>query len=132
MSEEMANDVPRLCHLKKWHDFEGYGFNLYGDKGKGGQNIGNLDPKSPAELAGLKVRDKIIEVNGKNVLTDSHKAVVENIKSNPNEVKLLVVSASGWDYYTSKNVQITGDLDFIQQFVTPPSNPNPPSYYASL
>ena len=131
MSEEITNNMPRLCHLKKWTDYEGYGFNLVGDKGKECQVVGSIDAKSPAELGGLKVGDRIIEVNGKNVLQENHNYVVTKIKENPIEAKFLVVSQAGWDYYTAKNVQITGDLELIQHFESPAFNPHS-SYYSSI
>ena len=130
MSQELANDVPRLCHLRKWADFDGYGFNLHGAKGKEGQNVGSIDAKSPAAVGGLKVGDIIVEVNAVNVLAENHKSVVDKIKSRPGEVQLLVISSAGWAYYTSKNVHLTGDLDFIQTFETPLTNPYS-SYYSS-
>jgi S1-C subfamily serine protease len=52
----------RLCHVKKWEQFIGYGFNLHTDKSKMVQLIGNVDPGSPADAAGVKKGDKIIEV----------------------------------------------------------------------
>ena len=45
----------RLCHLRKWANFQGYGFNLHAEKAKQGQHIGKVDVNSPAESAGLKV-----------------------------------------------------------------------------
>ena len=45
--------APRLCHLVKSEDYEGFGFNLYQEKGKPGQYIGRIEPGSPAERAGL-------------------------------------------------------------------------------
>ena len=44
----------RLCHVVRWSDFDGYGFNLHSDKTKNGQFIGKVDENSPSEAAGLK------------------------------------------------------------------------------
>lgn len=33
----------RLCHLTKWNDFNGYGFNLHTDKVKNIQTLGEID-----------------------------------------------------------------------------------------
>lgn len=81
----------RLCHVIKRSDFDGYGFNLHAEKGRPGQYIGKVDPNSPAELAGLREGDRIIEVNGVNIKMESHKQVVERIKMLSNETKLLVI-----------------------------------------
>lgn len=41
--------VPRLCHLFKWPDFDGFGFNL-----QVGHFIGKVDDDSPAQHANLR------------------------------------------------------------------------------
>ena len=63
----LATTMARLCHLKKWEHFQGYGFNLHTDKSKAqeGQLVGNVDPGSPALQAGVKKGDRIIEVRGR-------------------------------------------------------------------
>uniref|UniRef100_A0A182QAE0 PDZ domain-containing protein n=1 Tax=Anopheles farauti TaxID=69004 RepID=A0A182QAE0_9DIPT len=81
----------RLCHVVKRPDFDGYGFNLHAEKGRPGQYIGKVDDGSPAESAGLRQGDRIIEVNGANITTETHKKVVELIKAVPNETRLLVI-----------------------------------------
>lgn len=67
--------APRLCHLIKWPDFDGYGFNLHADKTKSGQFVGNVDENSPAQSAGLREGDRIIEVNGVNIANENHRQV---------------------------------------------------------
>uniref|UniRef100_A0A182PV46 PDZ domain-containing protein n=1 Tax=Anopheles epiroticus TaxID=199890 RepID=A0A182PV46_9DIPT len=81
----------RLCHVVKRPDFDGYGFNLHAEKGRPGQYIGKVDDGSPAESAGLRQGDRIVEVNGQNITTETHKKVVELIKAVPNETRLLVI-----------------------------------------
>lgn len=83
--------INRVCHVIKRDDFDGYGFNLHAEKGKPGQYIGKVDDDSPAELAGLKQGDRIIEVNGVNIGNETHKQVVQRIKAIACEVRLLVV-----------------------------------------
>lgn len=86
-----SSSQPRLCHVIKVKDFDGYGFNLHAEKGKPGQYIGKVDDGSPAELAGLRQGDRIIEVNAVNIGRETHKEVVQRIKAIANEVQLLVV-----------------------------------------
>lgn len=101
---------PRLCHLHRRPDFEGYGFNLHCDRHKPGQFIGKVDPNSPAESAGLQENDRIIEVNFASVENEIHKQVVGRIKEGvsrngvnyPDEVVLLVVDKTTDDFYRSK------------------------------
>ncbi|XP_055857844.1 Na(+)/H(+) exchange regulatory cofactor NHE-RF1 [Episyrphus balteatus] len=81
----------RYCHIVKRPDFDGYGFNLHSEKIKPGQYIGKVDPDSPAEAAGLREGDQIIEVNGVNIGVETHKQVVQRIKAISNEVRLLLI-----------------------------------------
>lgn len=92
MSTNGAEGTPRLCHVIKVDNFDGYGFNLHAEQGKPGQYIGKVDDGSPAETAGLKQGDRILEVNGISIANDVHKQVVQKIKSLSNETKLLVVT----------------------------------------
>lgn len=91
MSANIDEKSPRLCHISKWDNFDGYGFNLHAEKGKPGQYIGKVDDGSPAEAAGLRQGDRILEVNGESIANKTHKEVVELIKGLSNETNLLVV-----------------------------------------
>lgn len=63
--------VPRLCHLVRSET--GYGFNLHSDRSRPGQYIRSLDPGSPADRAGLRPQDRLIEV-GLHVYSTSSEA----------------------------------------------------------
>lgn len=104
---------PRLCHVTKWNNFDGYGFNLHAEKNKPGQYIGKVDAGSPADAAGLKEGDKIIEVNGVNISQENHKQVVQRIKANPDETRLLVVDLDTEKYHKDKNIIITSQLKYV-------------------
>ena len=68
--DPLSNDpnlVPRKCHLRKWADYEGYGFNLHADKANNLHFIGEVDEGSPAKLGGLRPGDRLVEVNGVNI-----------------------------------------------------------------
>ncbi|KAK9497327.1 hypothetical protein O3M35_004666 [Rhynocoris fuscipes] len=112
----------RLCHIHKWDHFEGYGFNLHAEKGKPGQYIGKVDDNSPADAAGLKEGDRIIEVNGVNISLDNHKQVVQRIKTLKNETKLLVVDAESDAYFKAQNIHLHGGLSCIIHLTTPPAS----------
>ncbi|XP_061724645.1 Na(+)/H(+) exchange regulatory cofactor NHE-RF1 [Cydia pomonella] len=92
-----AQTEPRLCHVRKVPDFDGYGFNLHAEKGKPGQYIGKVDEGSPAEAAGLKRGDRILEVNGNSIAGESHKQVVQRIKERPDDAELLVAAPAPGD-----------------------------------
>ncbi|KAL1454987.1 hypothetical protein WDU94_009114 [Cyamophila willieti] len=123
MSEDHT-PVVRLCHIIKWADFDGYGFNLHGEKGKTGQYIGKVDEGSPAEAAGLKEGDHIIEVNNENICTENHNQVVQRIKAVPDETKLLVVDSASEEYFKTNNITISHSLPDIAHLKTPVKNGN--------
>jgi len=53
----------RLCQLKHWPHFDGYGFNLHISHLVPGEFIvGHVDTQSPAAAAGLLPGDHIIQV----------------------------------------------------------------------
>ncbi|KAM9305240.1 Na(+)/H(+) exchange regulatory cofactor NHE-RF2 [Gastrophryne carolinensis] len=80
---------PRLCHIVRGE--HGYGFHLHGEKSKSGQFIRKVEPGSPAQLAGLKPGDRLLQVNGENVEKLTHHQVVQRIKAIENETRLLVI-----------------------------------------
>lgn len=118
-NESPETSVARLCHIIQWKDFDGYGFNLHAEKGKPGQYIGKVDEGSPAEAAGLKEGDRIIEVNGVNIANENHKQVVQRIKTISNETKLLVVDAEADKYYKANNIIVKSSLPEVKYLKTP-------------
>lgn len=64
---------PRLCFLTKGE--RGYGFHLHGERNKGGQFIRKVEPGSSADQAGLRPGDRVVEVNGENVESETHHQV---------------------------------------------------------
>ena len=123
---------PRLCHLRKWSYFQGYGFNLHAEKTRNGQFIGKVDAKSPAEAAGLKEKDRIIEVNYVNISNENHQQVVKRIRSGleldgkvfDNEVVLLVVDEEADNHYKKMNLVVKSSLDDVLRLETPPEDSN--------
>ncbi|RVE52892.1 hypothetical protein evm_002369 [Chilo suppressalis] len=107
-----AATEPRLCHVRKSPDFDGYGFNLHAEKGKPGQYIGKVDDGSPAETAGLKRGDRILEVNGHSIAGETHKQVVARIKERPDDAELLVAAPAPGDPVP--------DLDAVPEQRAPP------------
>ncbi|XP_040046372.2 Na(+)/H(+) exchange regulatory cofactor NHE-RF2 isoform X1 [Gasterosteus aculeatus] len=81
--------APRLCHLTR--SGAGYGFNLHSDRSRPGQYIRSLDPGSPADHAGLRPQDRLVEVNGVNIEGMRHAEVVAFIKKGGDATWLLVV-----------------------------------------
>jgi len=116
---------PRLSHLVKWPDFDGYGFNLHAEKNKSGQFIGKVDDDSPAMLAGLREGDKIIEVNFVNISNENHRQVVERIKSITNETRLLVLDEAADKWYRDRKIVVKSSQPNVIFFRTPVPRPVP-------
>lgn len=87
-----------------------------------------MDPGSPAEAGGLKVSDRIIEVNGANVVNESHAQIVERIKAVPNETRLLVLDPEADAYYQQRNILVSGTQSNVLYVKTPPVRPGSGSY----
>ena len=83
---------------------------------------------TPAEAGGLKVNDRIIEVNDANVVNESHAQIVERIKSVPNETRLLVLDPEADAYYEQRNILVTSAQSNVIYMKTPPRRPVSASY----
>ncbi|XP_030635767.1 Na(+)/H(+) exchange regulatory cofactor NHE-RF2 [Chanos chanos] len=86
---ERQDHRPRLCHIVMGS--QGYGFNLHSDKKRVGHYVRVVDPDSPAEHAGLRPKDRLIEVNDVNIDGLKHSEVVALIRGGAGETSLLVV-----------------------------------------
>ena len=109
----MAIPSPRLCHIAKGPNCPGYGFHLTSQRNKPGQFISSVDPESAAEAAGLKVGDRIVEVNGVNVGLENHKQVVARIKAVDDNTNLLVVDKACDDYHRLHDIVVKSSLAHV-------------------
>merc|ERR1712130_133010 len=123
---------PRLCHLRKWANFQGYGFNLHTDKSKESQLVGNVDPESPADAAGVKRGDRIIEVNGTNISNENHTQVVARIKAGGEETRILVADKECFDWHRERGQNISSSLSYVLHLSSErPASPAPSSSSSS-
>merc|ERR1711953_917483 len=120
----MEPPQPRLCHLTKWPHFQGYGFNLHTNKSEESQLVGNVDPESPADAAGVKKGDRIIEVNGTNISNENHAQVVARIKAGGEETRILVADRECFDWHRERNQTISSSLTYVLH-LSPASDPAP-------
>jgi len=89
---------PKLCKLVKKIG-AGFGFNLHSEKGSSGKTISFVDIDGPGFTAGLKLNDRLVEVNGINVENLKHSKVVQAIKESGSKVELLVIDPTADNYY---------------------------------
>uniref|UniRef100_A0A3P9IXG5 Na(+)/H(+) exchange regulatory cofactor NHE-RF n=1 Tax=Oryzias latipes TaxID=8090 RepID=A0A3P9IXG5_ORYLA len=113
---------PRLCHLVRSET--GYGFNLHSDRSRPGQYIRSLDPGTPADRAGLRPQDRLIEVNGVNIEGMRHAEVVAFIKKGGDQTWLLVVDPDTDEHF--KRMGVVPRLSHVKDY-DGPSIPNGPS-----
>ncbi|KAI5089809.1 Na(+)/H(+) exchange regulatory cofactor NHE-RF2 [Silurus meridionalis] len=86
---------PRLCYLTKGE--RGYGFHLHGERSSGAQFIRRIEAESPAELAGLRSGDRVVEV-------------VQKIMEVENRTRLLVVDRGTEEFLLLHSLPCVEDL----------------------
>ncbi|XP_041634275.1 Na(+)/H(+) exchange regulatory cofactor NHE-RF2 isoform X2 [Cheilinus undulatus] len=116
--------APRLCHLVRSE--AGYGFNLHSERSRPGQYIRSLDPGSPADHAGLRPQDRLVEVNGVNIEGMRHAEVVAFIKKGGDETWLLVVDPDTDEHFKRRGIVPT--VNHVKDYDGPSmsnGSPNP-------
>ncbi|NXU50307.1 NHRF3 protein, partial [Turnix velox] len=96
---------PRLCYLVK--EEKGYGFSLKTIEGHKGLFIVELSSDGAAAKAGVQNNDRLIEINGKNVESDTHEEVVEKVKKSENHVMFLLSNEETDHYYRSQKMVLS-------------------------
>ncbi|KAH7956528.1 hypothetical protein HPB52_010192 [Rhipicephalus sanguineus] len=100
----------RLCHLVRWPEYDGYGFKLVAAQQGNLPRVTAVESGSPAEAAGLRANDTVVEVNGAILEGLGHQDVVQLVKSTPNEARLLVVDDETAAWYKRHGITLRGDL----------------------
>ncbi|NXP05058.1 NHRF3 protein, partial [Thinocorus orbignyianus] len=96
---------PRLCYLVK--EEKGYGFSLKSTEGHKGLFIVELSSEGAAAKAGVQNNDRLIEINGKNVESDTHEEVVQKVKKSENHVMFLLSNEETDQYYRSREMVLS-------------------------
>jgi hypothetical protein len=90
-TEQYDKTITRFCHLVRSSRTDQYGFDFKTLKNEGRHIANNVRAGLPADRAGLRDGDFILQVNGESLEGMEHDAVVNKISSNPTQVDLLVV-----------------------------------------
>lgn len=92
----------------------GYGFNVHAERYRVGHYVGSVVPGSPAEQAGLRPGDRVVEVDGRNVETESYSEFVETMsakmKAGDRRLTVLVVDEKTDQYFKDHGVRLSADL----------------------
>ncbi|KAF0026550.1 hypothetical protein F2P81_021287 [Scophthalmus maximus] len=113
-SAPVANGVtkqapkPKLCYLVK--SSSEYGFSLRSVKGQQGLFMTEVIPGSVADRAGVKVNDRLMEVNGENIEDSTHDQVVDKIRLAGSSFMFLLVDEETDRYYQNKHMKIEARL----------------------
>ncbi|XP_070693921.1 Na(+)/H(+) exchange regulatory cofactor NHE-RF3 [Pempheris klunzingeri] len=94
---------PKLCYLKS---SSGYGFSLRSVKGEQDLFMTEVTPGRVADRAGVKVNDRLLEVNGENVEDSTHDQVVDKIKLAGSSLMLLLIDEETDKCYKNKRMKI--------------------------
>lgn len=113
-SAAVANGVvkqapkPKLCYLL--NSSSGYNFSLRSVKSDPGMFITDVMPDGVAAKAGVKVKDRVVEVNGENVEDFTHDQVVEKVQLASHSIMFLLVDEDTDRYYKTKHMKVEACL----------------------
>ena len=110
----------RLCRLTRRSKFDGFGFSINAERYAMVQRVGCVDARSPADTAGLRVNDRILEVNGLNVETDSRHELMRTIaaaagRGRGRSLTLLVVDPESDKFFHDLELPLNSTQPFVEQ-----------------
>ena len=100
-------------------DFYGLRFLVFQD----GPYVSCIEENSAAATAGLRVGDKIIEINGFNVEREESNQVLYKMKGLEHEMKLFVMDRATFEEYKRIGVQITSSMSGVVHLRSRPVQP---------
>lgn len=69
-----------------------------------------MTPGGISHEAGIRLNDRLVEINGENVEALSHTQVVQKIHEAGSSIMFLLVDREAKEYYKRKNTRITASL----------------------
>ncbi|KAI1899877.1 hypothetical protein AGOR_G00066290 [Albula goreensis] len=103
---------PKLCFLVKARN--GYGFSLKSTRGERGVYMTDVTPAGVADKAGVKAKDRIVEVNGENVDNTTHEQIVEKVKASGGSVMFLLADEETDNHYRNKKVRLGAGMATVK------------------
>lgn len=106
----------KRCNLELIEGFKGFGFTI-NSKMTPKLTIFDVEPGSPAQLAGIKKNDVLVEVNKKNVRRTAFEKVRMMMQeaSKKGEVELLVISEEGYRWFKAKKKRFSKANKFTNE-----------------
>jgi C-terminal processing protease CtpA/Prc len=108
----LRNSNIRLCRLRTWPNYKGFGFHLI-ECNQPPHLINLVESNSPAAAGGLKIWDVLLAVNNEIVSETDYAQVIRAIKATPNtyrSIELLVVEQRFYLILKKKNITINSSL----------------------
>lgn len=95
---------PKLCYLVKSNS--GYGFSLRSVKGQQGLFMTEVVQGGVADRAGVRLNDRLLEINGDDMDSKTHDQAVEKIKSAGGTLMFLLADEEIDRHYQSKHMKM--------------------------
>ncbi|XP_022055050.1 Na(+)/H(+) exchange regulatory cofactor NHE-RF3 [Acanthochromis polyacanthus] len=94
----------KLCYMIK--PSSSYGFSVRSDKAQEGFFMTEVIPGSVAYKAGIRAKDRLVEINGENIENCTHEQVVEKIRLAGSSIMFLLVNEETDIFYQKKREKI--------------------------
>jgi len=112
----------RLCRLRMWTDYDGFGFNL--ETSYNPPYIYFVEPYSPAAAGGLKILDVILAINNEDTSSTDFNYVMNAIthaRDTNGRIELLVIEQHFYRSLIKRNIQF--NIKFASIIDTPQTMP---------
>lgn len=104
---------PRLCRIVLHNHEQEFGFTLQ----RGNPiHIKDVHPGSPSYEHGLRMNDKILEINGRDTVSLSSDQIIEIVETSKRrrQLEILVIDTAGYEFSVKHGIPLNSLLPFVQ------------------